>query len=321
MAALCAGVLMNNDMHDSATIKGQRVLVTGATGFIGTALCRALVAEGADVHATSRFAHERADRLHWWQVDLSQAETIAEVVRQSKPSVIFHLASHVSGDRALGAVTQTLRNNLISTVNVLAAAYESGTARVVLAGSMEECDPSEPDAVPVSPYAAAKTAASTYARLFYGLYGLPVVNLRLYMVYGPGQRDTTKLVPYVTTSLLHGEQPRLSSGEREVDWVFVDDVVAAFLAAVHAPVADGRPVDIGSGELTSVRSLVERLTALVGGPGEPLFGALDDRPMEHRRFADVERTLQSMGWKPRTPLDTGLRRTVQWYRTQYGAEK
>lgn len=312
---------MNDDRHGEATANGQRMLVTGAAGFIGSALCRALVAEGAEVHATSRFAQKSDDRLRWWQVDLSQAESAIDVVRKSKPSVIFHLASHVSGDRGLSAVKQTLRDNLISAVNVLIAAYECGAARVVLAGSMEECDTSEPHAVPVSPYAAAKTATSTYARLFYGLYGLPVVNLRIYMVYGPGQHDTTKLVPYVTTSLLRGEQPRLSSGRREVDWIFIDDVVAAFLAAARSPVADGSPVDIGSGELISVRSLVERLTALVGGPGEPIFGALDDRPVEHRRCADVDRTLQSIGWKPRTPLDAGLERTVQWYRSQYGVEK
>jgi len=312
---------MNDEWHGEATANGQRMLVTGAAGFIGSALCRALLAESAEVHATSRFAQKADDQLRWWQVDLSQVESAIDVVRKSRPGVIFHLASHVSGDRGLGAVTQTLRDNLISAVNVLIAAYECGAARVVLAGSMEECDPRKPHAVPVSPYAAAKTATSTYARMFYGLYGLPVVNLRIYMVYGPGQHDTTKLVPYVTTSLLRGEQPRLSSGRREVDWVFIDDVVAAFVAAARAPVADGRPVDIGSGELTSVRSVVERLTALVGGPGEPVFGALDDRPVEHRRCADVERTLQSIGWKPRTPLDAGLERTVQWYRSQYGAEQ
>lgn len=321
MARSARGVLMDDDRHDETTVKGKRVLVTGAAGFIGSALCRALLAEGADVHATSRSTHETGDRLHWWRVDLSQAESATKIVRQVKPSVIFHLASHVSGDQALSAVTQTMQDNLISAVNVLIAAYECGAARVVLAGSMEEFDPSEPHAVPVSPYAAAKTATSTYARLFYGLYGVPVVNLRIYMVYGPGQHDTTKLVPYVTTSLLRGQQPRLSSGRREVDWIFIDDVVAAFLAAARSPVADGRPVDIGSGELISVRSIVARLTALVGGPGEPVFGALDDRPVEHRRCADVDRTLQIIDWKPRTPLDAGLERTVQWYRSQYGAEK
>jgi nucleoside-diphosphate-sugar epimerase len=207
--------------------------------------------------------------VSWWQVDLSQAEAVAGVFRLVKPRIVFHLASHVSGDRRLEAVWPTVRDNLLSTVNLLTAASETGGPRVVLAGSMEESDLDEANGVPVSPYAAAKTAASTYARMFNGLYGLPVVNLRIFMVYGPGQLDASKLIPYVTTSLLRGEEPRLSSGHREIDWVFVDDVVAALLAAAQAPDAAGQTIDVGSGELITVRALVEHLAGLVGGSTKP----------------------------------------------------
>jgi UDP-glucose 4-epimerase len=133
------------------------------------------------------------------------------------------------------------------------------------------------------------------------------------MVYGPGQRDDTKLIPYVTTTLLRDEQPSLSSGTREVDWVYVDDVVAAFLAAAAAT-PPGTPVDVGTGELTTVRAVVERIARLVGSDAEPQFGALADRPMERRRVADAARTRELIGWEPETPLDDGLARTVQWFR-------
>jgi nucleoside-diphosphate-sugar epimerase len=121
--------------------------------------------------------------------------------------------------------------------------------------------------------------------------------------------------------LLRGEQPRLSSGLREIDWIFVDDVVAAFLAAAQAPQADGQTVDVGSGELITVRSLVERLADLVGGSTRPVFGALADRPVEHRRVADVARSAEIIGWKPRTPLAEGLNQTVQWFRARHEAER
>lgn len=292
----------------------QRVLVTGAAGFIGSALCRALRAQGAEVHGTSR-AHRIEDDVHWWRADLSEPDEVMRIVRKVRPDTVFHLASHVSGDRALETVHPTLRDNLLTTVNILTAAGEVG-ARVILAGSMEECVPGDPDAAPGSPYAAAKTAARTYARLFHTLYDVPIVHLRLFMVYGPGQRDTTKLVPYVTTALLRGEQPRLTSGRREVDWIYVDDVAAAFLAAAEAPAVVGKMVDIGSGELTSIRSVVERLADIVGGHARPMFGTLSDRPLEHRRVADVSTTRRLIGWQPRTSLDAGLERTVQWYRGQ-----
>jgi len=297
---------------DPTGVVDQRVLVTGAAGFIGSALCRALIRSGYEVHGTSRIPREDA-RVYWWQVDLSDADAVTETLVKIRPSIVFHLASHVSGDRALSAVLPTARDNLLSTVNLLNAACLADMPRVVIAGSMEELDPADSSSSPASPYAAAKTASRVYARLFYGLYGLPVVHLRIFMVYGPGQLDTTKLIPYVTTALLRGERPRLTSGTREIDWIYVDDVVAAFIAAAHSPGADGKVLDVGSGRLITIRSLVEDLTHLIGAPVGPLFGALSDRPLEVRRVADLARTETLLGWRPQTSLETGLRRTIQWF--------
>lgn len=116
-------------------------------------------------------------------------------MRQVRPGLVFHLASHVSGSRGLDAVLPTLQANFLSTVNVLLAAAEVGCKRIVRAGSLEEPDGEDPEPVPVSPYAAAKFTANTYDRMFHSLHGLPVVTLRIFMVHGPGQRDETKLVP------------------------------------------------------------------------------------------------------------------------------
>ncbi len=307
---------MTSRATDHSSLTGRRALVTGAAGFIGSALCQRLVASGTEVHGVSRVSRSTADGIRWWTADLSEVDAAPRILRQVRPDVVFHLASHVSGDRGLGAVVPTLRDNLVTTVNLLTAAAEAGEARVVLAGSMEEPDRDDP--APSSPYAAAKSAASAYARLFDQLYGLPVVNLRVFMVYGPGQRDDTKLIPYVISSLLRGEAPRLSSGRREVDWVYIDDVVAAFVAAAEAEKAPGSTLDIGSGELVSIRSLVERIVALVGGEVRPVFSALPDRPGERPRDAEVAPSRETIGWEPSTPLDIGLARTVDWFRTRVG---
>jgi nucleoside-diphosphate-sugar epimerase len=245
---------------------------------------------------------------------LEDTAAVRALLDQTRPDLIFHLASHVAGSRAVELVLPTFHGNLTSTVNLLTCATELGCGRLVLTGSMEEPDPSPEWPVPSSPYAAAKYAASAYGRMFHALYQTPVVMLRVFMVYGPGQQDVKKLIPYVTLSLLRGETPQLSSGVRQVDWVFVDDVAEAYLAAALAEGAEGKTIEIGTGELVSVRSVVERLFGLVRPDTKPTFGSLTDRAMEQVRAANVEASHRQIGWRAQTDLSEGLRRTVEWYR-------
>jgi UDP-glucose 4-epimerase len=143
-----------------------------------------------------------------------------------EPEIIFHLASEVTGSRELERVLPTFHSNLASTVTVLVEATKVGCVRVVLTD--------REDAVPPSPYAAAKRASGEYARMFHALFGCPVVDLRVSMVYCPGQTDRTNLVPYVARCLLDDVQPELTSGTRLVEWIYVDDVVGAHLKAATA---------------------------------------------------------------------------------------
>ena len=294
----------------------SRALVTGASGFIGGRLCRRLVTEGAEVHGISRRPQEN-DAVRWWQGDLGDSDGVATTVERIRPDVVYHLAGFVSGSREIDAVLPSLRDNLVSAVNVLVAAARIGCS-VVLAGSQEEPEPAAEDPVPASPYAAAKLAVGSFARMLHALHGLRVVNLRVFMVYGPGQHDRTKLVPYVITSLLQATPPRLSSGARPVDWVYVDDVVDAFVAASSRDDLAGASLDVGTGDLVTIRAIVERIVETVGAGVEPEFGALPERPLEIVRAADVERTKALLGWQPRTTLAAGLRSTVDWYRAELG---
>ncbi|EWM13323.1 NAD(P)-dependent oxidoreductase [Kutzneria sp. 744] len=294
---------------------GVRALVTGATGFIGSHLVGRLTELGAVVHAVSRKVRAHVDGGQTWHVaDLCDADQVSSVVRAAQPDVVFHLASEVTGAREVRMVRPTLTSNLDSAVNLLTAVADwAPSGRLVLAGSVEEPRPEDGAAVASSPYAVAKWAVSGYARMFHELWDVPVTTLRIGMVYGPGQRDVRKLIPYVTTALLRGESPELTSGTRMVDWVYVDDVVEAFLAAAVCDQAPGRVFDIASGSQLSIRDTIELLAKIIGAHQLPRYGAIADRPLDHAQVADIEDAAGVLGWRPQVDLETGLRRTADYY--------
>jgi UDP-glucose 4-epimerase len=226
------------------------------------------------------------------------------------------LASHVSGIRSLELVLPTFTGNLCASVNLLIAATEAGCNKIVMAGSLEEPEMGNTHLVPCSPYAAAKWASSAYARMFHALYQTPVVIARPGMVYGQGQNDNSKLVPYVINSLINGNKPKLSKGDRLADWIHVDDVVDGLITMAKASNVEGKIIDIGSGELVSVRDVVRIIYTLMGATEEPIFGAIENRPMEQKRRADRSETLNLIGWEPVINLTQGLATTIEWYRAR-----
>jgi UDP-glucose 4-epimerase len=293
-------------------LDARKALVTGATGFIGRHLCTRLVEHGAEVHAISRREQPPGhDLVEWHRADIADSDAVQALVQSVGPDTVFHLGSQVCGDPGHQFVRPMLESNLLGTVNLLTAVQDAGCRRMVMTGSVVE---PRNDAAATSPYAAAKGAATGYARMFHTLYGTPVVCLRLAMVYGPGQLDSDKLIPHVVTSLLQGEAPRISSGRWEVDWVYVDDVVEALLMAAAADELEGHTLDIGSGDVASVRSVAERLAGMVEGDLGLNVGVVDDRPLERSVSSNLARTRELLGWAPATPLREGLRQTVKWYR-------
>jgi nucleoside-diphosphate-sugar epimerase len=252
--------------------------------------------------------------VEWTRIDLSDSSLVKKLLVRSRPDYVFHLASHVAGSRDPSLVFPTLYDNLVSTVNVLDAARKTGCRRIVLSNSVEEPERGDEHAVPSSPYAASKFAASMYGRMYHALYELPVVIARIFMVYGPAQKDLRKLVPYVILSLLKGEIPKLSSGVRLVDWIYVDDVVDGLLALARCRSAEGKTLDLGNGETFSVGHVVQQLFKLMSAGQEPEFGGIADRQMEQERFARLAQTTRITGWSPSISLEDGLARTIEWYK-------
>jgi UDP-glucose 4-epimerase len=302
---------MMDAQPEQSILADRRILITGASGFLGKHLCRRLSECKADLHGVSRSPCPKLERrVRWWQGDMADLETVRALVTGLRPDAIVHLSGQVDALPDRDLVLPTLNSLLVSTVNILTAAAESGQCSVVLTGSLRE--PEEAEAAPDSPYSAAKWASSAYGRMFQCLYDLPVVILRPFMTYGPGQ-NPVKLIPNVTLALLRGERPQLSGGHWLADWIYVDDVIDAIVAALETPSAAGCTFDLGTGQLVSVRAIVQQLIDLTDSDIEPCFGTLPERPIERIRIAAAEHTYDRLGWRARTTLPDGLRRTVDWY--------
>lgn len=295
-------------------LRGRRLLVTGASGFLGRHACARMAAMGAEVHCVSRTPRTSTDtRLRWWRSDVEDLEQTRKLVIEVRPEVILHLGGLVNGAPELGLVGPTFHSLVTSTVNLLGAAAETRCERVVLVGSLEEAEGTSGGVGATSPYGAAKSAATLYGRMFWELFGLDVVVTRPHMAYGPGQRRC-KVIPSTILALLRGEVPRFSSGRRELDWIYVDDVVDGLLLAASTPGIGGATLDLGSGQLTPIGDVVRALVKLLDADVKPIFGALPDRHRDRERPADIAHTRAALGWAPKTSLEAGLMRTVEWYR-------
>lgn len=250
------------------------------------------------------------------RLELSDVDSLSAAVATMRPDVVFHLGGRVSGAVDPKLVGPTFGSLLASSIALLSAAETGQVGRLVLLGSTDE---PETGGQPASPYGAAKGAMTAYARLFVSAFAAPVVCVRPAETFGPGQAPG-KLLPYVAASALRGERPRLSSGRRRGDWVFVDDVVDGLMAAARAA-PDGADLDLGTGVLRSNRTMVQGLLKALGSDIVPEWGALPDRPHEPERVADVDRTAHVIGWSPTVSVGDGLRRTADAARAQMLASR
>ena len=291
-----------------------KILITGASGFIGAKLANTLIKTGAIVYGVSRKQQKEDAGIIWKTGDLSDSKFVDELVQKIDPDYIFHLASHVVGSRNIEYVQTTFDDNLVSTLNILKAIKDGNCKRLIITGSLEEGDKEEMEVTPSSPYAASKIAASNYARMFYSLYDTPVAIATLFMVYGPGQKDLNKLVPYVIGKIKDQEAPEVSSGVREIDWIFVDDVVKGLIKMMKAPGIDGKSVEIGSGQLISIKSFVILLAKLMNPEILPKFGAVKDRKKEQVRVANVSVTKKLISWEAETSVESGLLQAIDYYK-------
>ncbi|GAB4469401.1 MAG: hypothetical protein Kow00124_04520 [Anaerolineae bacterium] len=307
-----------------STLAGKRVVVTGGTGFIGAHLVRRLVQEGAQVTIFARHTSERsrildvADAVKLREVDIRSAGAVTEAVTRSRPEVVFHLAAEGVTNPFLSHEI-ALDVNLYGTLNVIRAAAGAGASRIIHTGtSYEYGDKAATGELdPISSYAASKAAAWAFSHMYYRTQGWPIVCLRLFQVYGPGQEGT--LIPSAIEAAFHGQSFPTTQGEQVRDWVYIDDVIEAYIRAAVVEGVEGATFDIGTGRGTTVRQVVENIFSRFEG-AQPVIGALPYRPGEIASLiARTDEVEARLGWQAAVPLNEGLTRTIQAYRARLAA--
>ena len=301
----------------------MRVLVTGGAGFIGSHLTDALCAEGATVrvlddlstgHRSNLAASPSAELTVGSVTDFDAVRRLAEGCE-----VIFHQAAIASVPRSIEDPRSSHAVNVGGTVNVLEAARQAGVRRVVFAGSAavygtREGAVTETDApAPGSPYAVEKLASEHYMRMWPAIYGVSTVTLRYFNVFGPRQDPSSPYsgVVSIFADRLRAGQPVtiFGDGGQTRDFVAVDDVVRANLAAAKAGIDGALVANVARGQATSLNMLYLTLAGLLGGPREPRYGPTRAGDVRHS-LANVDRARAALGFIAQTGIQEGLARII-----------
>ncbi len=313
--------------------QGKSVLVTGAGGFIGSHLTERLVREGARVRAFVRYNSRHdvgllallpAELLSAVEVvagDLRDGEAVRQAMRNVE--VVFHLGALIAIPYSYRHPREVIETNIMGTLNVLMAAWELGTRRIIHTSSSEVYGTAL--YVPIdekhplqgqSPYSASKIGADKIAESFFRSFGVPVAILRPFNTYGPRQ-SARAVIPTIITQALTSDRIRLGALDPKRDFTFVEDTVEGFLRMGLAEGVEGTEVNLGAETCLSIGELAHKILKLVGRDLPIICEEERLRPPHSevmRLHADAQRAHQMLGWQPRVSLDEGLERTIAWIR-------
>ncbi len=308
-------------------------LVTGIGGFIGSSLARELLRRGEQVRGVDNFSTGKRNNLAGilGQIDFRAADILDLDAMKSACSgadYVLHQAAVPSVPKSVLDPIASNRANVDGTLNVLVAARDARVKRVIYAASssvygdtptLPKHESMTPD--PISPYAVAKLASERYMISFYRCYGLETVALRYFNIFGPRQDPSSPysgVLAKFITQMLAGQQPTIfGDGEQSRDFTYIDNAVEANLLACKAPAeqAAGKVFNVATGRQVTLNETFKLLQGLTSYSGSAIYGAERGGDIKHS-LADISSAEQHLGYKPKVSFEDGLRKTVDWYRSQ-----
>lgn len=311
----------------------MRILITGGAGFIGSHLVCEALARGHDVRVIDNLSTGRRDNLsgieqdiEFFESDIRDYGLLQRLMRGVE--VVFHLAALPSVPLSIEDPLTTTIVNVIGTTAVLKAAVDAGVRRVIYAASSsaygDAPEPKKEETIlprPLSPYAVSKLAGEYMLQAFANCYGLETVGLRYFNVFGERQDPSSQysgVIARFIAMMLRSERPTIhGDGTISRDFTYVQDVVDANFLAMYAPKdrVNGRVINVATGRSITLNQLVMELNRVLGTNLDPIYGP--ERPGDiHHSCADIRLARELIGYTPSVPFAVGLRKTVEWYRSQ-----
>lgn len=304
-------------------------LITGGTGFIGSHLVRALVHHGVKPHVITRSSasgvpwrlRDLRGYVHLHEADLRDGGAVDDVLRDVEPRYVLHLAAYTHAGKAWSHLEECVDVNVRGTMNLLRASHRVAVARFAYVSSTEVYGhapiPYTEDAMPepASPYATTKLAGEYLSRNFAARGTMEVRIARPSNVYGPSQ-TADRVVPELICRALESKDLSLTSGRQTREFCYVSDIVPPLLELFTAPGLGDRPLNLGSGEETSILDLAQLIVTLTGGQSRIRPSTMRERPNEVRRMlSDSSAAATAVNWRATHHLRDGLAKTIEWYST------
>jgi nucleoside-diphosphate-sugar epimerase len=301
----------------------KRIILTGATGFVGANLARKLLKEDHEVHILVRPGYfpwriqTIRDNLYIHEVEFLDKPKLEAVVNKIRPDWVFHLAAYGTYSWQTD-LTQMIQTNILGTINLVEACLQTGFDTFINTGSSSEYGfkagaPTEAEWLePNSHYAVTKASATLFCRYTAQSRSVRLFTLRLYSAFGPYE-DPKHLMPTLIRYGLMGKLPPLVNPDTARDYVYIDDVIAAYMLAAAKPKQESGVVyNIGSGIQTSLREVVQVARQVFGITLEPEWGTMPQRLWDTNSWvANSQKAQNELGWSPRFTFEQGFRKMVE----------
>jgi len=303
----------------------KKVLVTGGAGFIGSHLINKLLDKNYDVSIIKREEtniwriKDIMDKIIVYDADLRDTHRIAEVIAECKPDIICHLATIYAVNHQRNDMTPMIDTNVLGTINLLDASVDSSvnlfinTSTCSVYGASMEKLKENSIINPSNLYSVTKVQAEQACDYYSKNHDIKAITLRLFPPYGP-KDNARKLIPYIINSISEGKSPKMTTGMQKWDFVYVDDIVEAYIRSLSARMQNMHEIiNIGTGTAISIRDITSKIIELLGSGIEPKWGAIEHRGNEiWFNCADNNKAREILKWHPRTSaLENGLKLTIE----------